>query len=266
MNKKLSICKSLFIVLMFFVVSCKSNKEITFLQNLPEGEVQQAIKFSTNDYTLRIGDNLFIQVTSMNPEVNQLFNPSMAGGGNGGSAGQQFNSLAGQYINGYQLDGGGNVELPIIGSVYLQGATLSEAKQILDKRVAEYFKEAMVSVKLLSFKYTVLGEVARPGVYYNYNNTCTILEAISSASGTTDFSQLKNAMVVREHQTGTYSIDIDLTDKALMSSAAYFIQPNDVIYISPDRSYKNARLNAPLYSLMLSTISTALVIVTLIRD
>ena len=246
--------------------SCKSTQEITYLQNLPEGEVQQGILFSTNDYALRVGDNLFIQVTSMNPEVNQLFNPAMAGGGSGGGTGQQFASLAGQYVNGYQLDGDGDVELPIIGKVALQGATLAEAKKILDEKVAEYFKEAMVTVKLLSFKYTVLGEVSSPGVFYNYSNTCTILEAISNARGTTDTSKLRSAKVVREKNDGTYSIDIDLTDKSLLSSAAYYVHPNDVIYVSPDRSFKNAKLNAPLYSLMLSTISTAVVLISFIRD
>ncbi|WP_372772187.1 polysaccharide biosynthesis/export family protein [Mangrovibacterium sp.] len=262
MNNKLSIFKLSIILLMGLLVSCKSNKEITFFQNLAQGEIQQSIKFSTSDYPLRVGDNLFIQVSSMNPEVSQLFNPSMATGG--GGVGNQYTSLPGQFVSGYQLDGDGNIELPIIGSVFLQGATIAEARKILDARVAEYFKEAMVSVKLLSFKYTLLGEVARPGVYYNYSSTCTILEAISNASGTTDYSKLRSAKIIREHQDGTYSIDVDLTDKSLLSSSAYYVQPNDVIYVSPDIKYKNTRLNAPLYSLVLSTISTAIVIVGLL--
>ncbi|RKD86357.1 polysaccharide biosynthesis/export family protein [Mangrovibacterium diazotrophicum] len=265
MNKKVSICKLLVILCAGLLVSCASTKEITYLQNLPEGEVQQGILYSTNDYALRVGDNLFIQVTSMNPEVNQLFNPSMAGGGNSG-AGQQFANEATQYINGYQLDGDGRVELPIIGHVYLKGATITEAKKILDTKVAEYFKEAMVTVKLLSFKYTVMGEVSYPGVFYNYNNTCTILEAISNARGTTDTSKLKQAKVVREGKDGSYSIDIDLTDKSLLTSPAYYIHPNDVIYVSPDRGFKNMRLNASIYSLMLSTITTAIVVVSYLKD
>jgi len=265
MNKKVSICKLIVVLFIGVFASCKSSQEITYLQNLPEGEVQQGILYSTNDYALRVGDNLFIQVTSMNPEVNQLFNPSMAGGTNG-STGQQFSNEASQYVNGYQLDGEGSVELPIIGHVFLQGATITEAKKILDAKVAEYFKEAMVTVKLLSFKYTVLGEVSAPGVYYNYNNTCTILEAISNARGTTDTSKLKGAKVIREGKDGTYAIDVDLTDKSLLSSTAYYIHPNDVIYVSPDKGFKNMRLNASIYSLMLSTVTTAIVVVSYIRN
>jgi len=265
MKSKISICNLVVVLCIGLFVSCKSTREITYLQNLPEGEIQQGILYSTNDYTLRVGDNLFIQVTSMNPEVNQLFNTSMSGNQYGGAA-QQYASPSGSYISGYQLDGEGNIELPIIGPVFLQGATIAEAKKVLDEKVSEYFKEAMVTVKLLSFKYTVMGEVSYPGVFYNYNNTCTILEAIGNARGTTDTSKLNKAKVVREGRDGTYSIDVDLTDKSLLSSPVYYIHPNDVIYVSPDKSFKNRNLNAPLYSLMLSTVTTAVVVMSFLKN
>lgn len=252
-----------FLALVMALASCKSAKEITYLQNLPEGDVRQGIMFSTYDYKLRIGDNLYIQVTSLNQEVNQLFNPTMAYG-NSGSGGQMFSTPEGQYVSGYQLNEAGNVDLPIIGPVYLLGSTLAETKKILDKKVAEYFKEATVAVKLLSFKYSVIGEVATPGVFYNYSNTCTIFEALANARGTTETSKLRSAKVIREKADGTYAIDIDLTDKNLLSSPAYYLQPNDVVYVGPDRSLKNTRLNAQMYSLLLSTVSTALVVVGLI--
>jgi len=244
--------------------SCKSNKELIYLQNLPEGEVVQSVPFSTDRYHLRPGDNLYIQVASINPEVNQLFNPAMASGGGAGTA-QMFNSVSGQYLNGYLIDQDGRIELPIIGGVDAQGKTLQEVKDTLVKRVSEYFKEATVTVKLLNFKVTVMGEVSRPGVIYAYNNTFTLLEAISQAGGTTDYSRLKKALVIRETPKGTVNMEVDLTDKAFLTSQAYFLQPNDVIYVWPDK-YKNTRLNAPMYSLMLSTISTLIVILKFMND
>jgi len=252
-----------FLVLLF-LSSCKSNKELIYLQNLPEDEIIQVKPFSTDSYYLRPGDNLYVQVASINPEVNQLFNPSQ-GSGYGGGIGQQFSSVAGQYLNGYLINQNGEIELPIIGNVPVQGKTISEVKALLEKRVAEYFKEATVTVKLLNFKVTVMGEVARPGVIYTYNNTCTLLEAISQAGGTTDYSRLQKALVIRETPAGTININVNLTDKSFLSSPAYFLQPNDVIYVWPDK-YKNTRLNAPLYALMLSTVSTLLVILRFMQD
>ena len=238
--------------------SCKSNKDLIYFQNLSAGNVQFGVPFSTTDYQLRKDDNLYIQVRSINPEVNQLFNPSEGTANTSGTT-QQYGTLSAQYINGYQIDQDGNVDLPIIGKINVLGKTISEAKELLVKNVNEYFKEAIVSVKLLSFKYTVMGEVTSPGVYYNYNNACTILEAISQANGTTDYAGLKNVTVLRENKDGKKSIKVDLSDQTLLSSEAYYLQPNDVIYVAPDK-YKNTRLNSSLYALTLSSISTLIVI------
>ncbi len=259
--------KNLFLAIFLIanLYSCKSNKDLIYMQNLSEGIVGQGAPFSTDNYQLRKDDNLYIQVSSLNPEVNQLFNPSSGGTGYSGSTAQLYGSLSAQYLNGYQVDQDGNVELPIIGKVNVAGKTIPHAKKLLMEKVSEYFKEATVSVKLLSFKYTVIGEVTKPGVYYNYNSTCTLLEAISQASGTTDYARLKNVTVVRETEEGKKSIKVDLSDKMLLSSEAYYLQPNDVVYVSPDK-YKNTRLNSSLYTLTLSTISTLIVILKYLGD
>ena len=250
----------LLLVLMVIInlCSCRSNKDLLYLRNLPQDEVQSEIPYSTTEYPLQVNDNLYIQIASLNSDVNQLFNPQT---GNGVSAGttQQYGSLTAQYINGYQVDQDGNIDLPIIGKIYVIGETMSQTKDLLMVKVNEYFKEATVTVKLLSFKYTVMGEVSTPGVYYNYSHTCTLFDAISQANGTTDYAQLKNVLVLRQTVNGTKSIKIDLSDKSTLSSEAYYLKPNDVVYVAPDR-FKNTRLNASMYSLMLSTVSTFIVI------
>lgn len=251
-----TVLKSLLLLAVLY--SCKSNEELIYLQNLPEGEKVDSAPFNIDSYALRAGDNLYVQVASIDPEVNQLFNPSMGSGMSGGTS-QQYGSLSASYLNGYLISQEGTIDLPIIGEVAVVGKTLGEVKKLLSQRAAEYLKNATITVKMLNFKVTVMGEVARPGVYYSYNNSYTLLEAISSAGGTTDYSRLRKAMVVRETQDGTMSIKVDLTDKALLSSTAYYLQPNDVIYVWPDR-YKNTRLNATLYSLALTSISTLVLV------
>lgn len=260
-NNRLRVLLALAIAMLAFS-SCRKTKDLVYLQNLPDGELVPTQTFSTDNYQLRQGDNLYIQVVSINPEVNQLFNPSMSG--NNSNSAQQYNSVSGQYLNGYQIDLEGQVELPIIGLVKVEGKTLVEAKQALAKKVSEYFKDATLTVKLMNFRVTVMGEVSNPGVIYAYNNTCTLLEAISQAGGTTDYSQLQKALVVRQTEKGSKNIAVDLTDKGFMSSEAYYLHPNDVVYVVPDR-YKNARLNAPLYTLMLSSLSTLILILNYIN-
>ncbi|RKD87729.1 polysaccharide biosynthesis/export family protein [Mangrovibacterium diazotrophicum] len=253
------------VLLLLVLSSCKSNEELIYMRNLSEEESIQTTSFSTDSYLLRSGDNLYINVSSMSPEVTGLFNPQAAAGNTSGGTAQAFNSVAGQYLNGYQVDSKGNIELPIVGKVAVVGKTIAEVKSDLDGVMAEYFKEVTVTVKLMSFKVTVMGEVARPGLIFMYNNTCTVLEAISEAGGTTDYSRLKRALVVRETSEGVVNIKVDLTDKSLLSSSAYYLHPGDVVYVWPDR-YKNTRLNASLYALMLSTISTMIVVLSFLNN
>lgn len=262
--KILNIRLLLALLLAINLFSCRSNKELVYLQNLSQGEVQQGIPFSTMNYELRESDNLYIQVTSINPEVNQLFNPSSGMGSSSGTA-QQYGSISAQYLNGYQVDENGDIELPVIGKIFVLGKTISEVKKLVKEKVLEYFKEAIVSVKLLSFKYTVMGEVSSPGVYYNYNHVCTLFEGISQANGTSDYARLKNVLVLRKGPDGTRTIKVDLSDKSVLSSEAYYLQPDDVVYVAPAK-FKSIYLNAQMYSLMLSTVSTLIIILKFLDD
>jgi polysaccharide export outer membrane protein len=89
-----------------------------------------------------------------------------------------------------------------------------------------------------------------------------LLEAISQAGGTTDYSSLKKAVIIRETPAGIINMEVDLTDKSFLTSNAYYLQPNDVVYVSPDKN-KNLKINAAMYSLAFSTISLILVIAKL---
>jgi polysaccharide export outer membrane protein len=147
--------------------------------------------------------------------------------------------------------------------VALAGRSLKEAQEIIQTKVDEYIKNATVKVKLLSFKVTVLGEVKSPGVYYNYNNKMTVLDGISMASGVTDYGRIQKVLVLRPTDSGSKTFRLDLSNKKFLASEAFFLQPNDVVYVEPDK-YKNLKLNSSAYSLVLSTLSTIVLFLNLI--
>jgi len=200
----------------------------------------------------------------MSPEVNVLFIPSKAGNSIQSGTQQNYGQLSGQYLNGFQVDLSGDVTLPIIGKVALAGNSLKQAREIIQAKADQYLKEATVKVKLLSFKVTVLGEVKNPGVYYNYNNQMTVLDGISMASGVTDYGRIQKVLVLRPTDKGSKTFRLDLTNKQFLSSEAFFLQPNDVVYVEPDK-YKNVKLNSPVYSLFLSTISSLILILNVVK-
>jgi polysaccharide export outer membrane protein len=119
-------------------------------------------------------------------------------------------------------------------------------------------KDASVQVKILSFKVTVLGELRNPGVFYNYNSNMTILEAIGMAGGVTDNAQISQLLIVRHTPTGSKSFRLDLSTKKSLYSEAYYLQPNDVIYVNADR-LKSIRLNSATYAFVVGSITSLLI-------
>lgn len=241
--------------------SCRTTRDMKYLQDLSNGTIKG---FSANapEYLIKPDDNLYVDIQSMNMEVNQLFSPSKSSSYNGGTA-SDFGLVSSQYLNGYLVNQRGMITLPVIGEVHVAGITEEAAKDSVQKRVGEYFKDANVKVKILTFKITILGEVKNPGVYFNYNKNITILEALGLANGTTEFAGLKQVLVIRTTESGNKSYRLDLTSKKIMASEAFYLLPNDVLYIEPD-NYKNHTINTTGFSLTLAVLSTTVLILSYI--
>jgi len=242
--------------------SCRSTKTMKYFQDVHDG-VQKGIPSNAPAYLIKTDDNLYINIQSMNQEVTQLFSPSKTASYGGGTQ-SDFGQLSSQYLNGYPVNQGGMILLPVIGEVSVVGMTEESAKDAIQKRVAEYYKDATVKVKILTYKITVLGEVRNPGVYYNYDKSITILDALGMANGTTDDASIRNVLVLRTTANGKKSYRLDLTGKNIMTSEAFFLLPNDVLYIEPDK-YKNHNINTTVFSLSLAAISTTILILSYIH-
>jgi polysaccharide export outer membrane protein len=120
----------------------------------------------------------------------------------------------------------------------------------------------------LSYKFTVIGEVRAPGTYINYNNYLTVLEAIGRAGGVGDYGKRTKVLVVRPDEKGTRTYTLNLQDKDLLSSEAYFLHPNDVVIVQPEK-HKIFNMNLPTYSFILtgitSTVTTALLLINYLK-
>jgi len=214
------------------------------------------------DYIIKPDDNLYVNIKSTNPEVNSLFNLGESRGPSATTY-QMFGQLALQYLNGYQVDPDGTINLPIMGKIKVSGLTPKEAEKHVQQRTDEYLKDAVVSVKLLSYKVTVLGEVRNPGIYYNYNSSLTVLEAVGMATGINDFAKVSSVLVVRPTENGSQSFRLNFNEKDMMLSEGYYLQPNDVVYVEPDR-FKNVQLNATTYTLFLSSVTAILALLAIV--
>lgn len=244
--------------------SCRSNKDLTMLRDV---SAQESLKYPVPPPPHRVGanDNLYVSIVSSNKEMNELYNPAYAGSSKNSNSSIIYNEVAGQYIYGYQTDASGEIALPLIGKVKVQGLTLPECEAAIYSKAKEYLKEVSVKVRLLNYKVTVMGEVNEPGVYYNYNYNFTVMDAISMANGITNYANLENVMILRSGENGAQSFALDLSKEASLNSKAYFLQPNDIIFIKPAK-YKNVQLRAPVYSLVISSVATVVLFLNFLSN
>jgi polysaccharide export outer membrane protein len=163
------------------------------------------------------------------------------------------------------VDPEGMVVLPAIGKIKVAGLTIRESEAKIKAKAEEYLKEVTAKVRLLNYKITVMGEVNSPGVYYNYNYEFTIFDAISSADGTKNAAKLERVLVLRQTPDGSQSYILNLNSKSALNSAAYFLEPNDVVVVQPSK-YKNVELRLPLYTAMLSTVTTLFLVLNFIAN
>ena len=206
------------------------------------------------DYKIQYRDILYISAKAMTPtgSIEDVLQGSRAY-----NQSAYLNSEASQYIMGYDVDKEGNIFLPVIGKVKVSVKTIDEVRQVLQAEVDKYFNNADVECKLLSFKFTVLGEARTPGTYVNYNNYLTVLEAVGRAGGVGDYGRRDRVLVIRPTDEGSKTYRINLQDKELLTSEAYFLQPNDVVIIEPV-GHKIFNMNLPTFSFILTSVTSAI--------
>lgn len=234
--------------------SCTSREKILYLQN-NHNDSTKVFHNQDQEHIINSGDVLHISFYSLNKPLTDVFNRQESST----NSYAMWNSEAGVYINGFSVNDSGYVELPLIGSIFIRNLEISKAKLLIQDQARKYIKEVTVIVKLVNYRFTVVGEATRPGTYTNYNNSLNIFQAISKAGDVTIYGNKKKLKIIRETQNGRIIIPFDITDINILTSDAYYIKPNDIIYIEPMKS-KTFRTNLPNFSLLFSSITTAILV------
>ena len=250
------------IIVAAITASCTSSKKLAYLSNIPETSEFQYFPMDIPDYKVQSRDILYITIKAMTSEGNIR---DLLQGNEAYSQGAYIRDESSQFIMGYDIDLEGKIRLPVIGEINVGEKTLNDIRGMIQEEADKYFKNTFVECKLLGFKFTVLGEARMPGTYVNYNNYLTILEAIGRAGGVGDFGRRDEVLIIRSKKDGTQTYRINLQDKEILSSEAYFIMPNDVVIIQPV-NHKIFNMNLPTFSFILasvtSTISTTLLLIS----
>jgi polysaccharide biosynthesis/export protein len=211
--------------------SCIPLKKITYLQET-ENKVDSVIPIRKmqEPYRLQINDLMSIRVKALDDDLVNIFNPISQANPNATSE-QRL------YFDGFKVDDHGNVRIPILGEIPVLGLTVDEVRKKIEERLLkDYFKEEaniFVTVKLAGIRYTINGEIRRPGSSIIPRDQATIMEAIGKSGDIPVTGDKTNVIIIRQYPLGQKVHHIDLTSIDAMSSPYYFIQPNDLIIINP---------------------------------
>ncbi len=222
----------LFLFILFFFVGCIPTKDLIYLQSSDKGEKEFSIEqVVLKPYRIQSHDILQITIKAIDQKLVEMFNPRVT------TSGTQNQTEQGTYFDGFSVDDHGNIRVPILGELFVLGMTLDEVRVTVEnKLLSEYFNSQaniFVNVKLSGFRYTINGEVLSPGTKLLYRDKVNIMEAIANAGDITITGERKDVIIIRQQPQGLEIHTIDLTNKNVMKSPYYFLQPNDYIYIKP---------------------------------
>jgi polysaccharide export outer membrane protein len=224
---------SLLASILLLLSSCVSNKKYIYLQDkgnvkTDSNGVMPVVPYA---YKLQKGDILYISLTTEDEKLNKIFVPGAAGG----QMMMQQQGVSGSllYFIGFTIDKNGEIEFPYLGKIKVENMEVEQAKIAIETQLKKYFKVFFLQVKVAEFKFSVLGFVNRPGQYFFQQNKVTIIEALSMAGDLQNLAKRVSLKLYRQYPDGIKIHALDLTDRSLINSPYWYIQPNDVIYIEP---------------------------------
>ncbi|MDB2322231.1 polysaccharide biosynthesis/export family protein [Flavobacteriaceae bacterium] len=211
------------IILIIFLSSCASKKDVYYFQDVGNSVVDQSFEF----LNIQLGDILDIKIKALEPESVSIFERQP-------STGIQPQQVQNRVIDGYLVANDGTITLPIIGTIYAANKSTQTLALELEKALDNYIIDPSVNVRILNFKFSVLGEVKTPGTFTVMEEMISLPQAIGLAGDLTISGDRKNMLLIRNVNGLKQKHDIDLTKSDLLQSPFYYLKQNDIIYVKPN--------------------------------
>ena len=221
------------ILLSFLLAACQSYKKVPYLQDVEA--VNQATQQETlYDAKIMPKDLLTIVVSCTSPELAAPFNLTIASPSNLSIQYTTTQPVLQQYL----VDNEGKISFPVLEALTVGGLTKKQAEQLIVDKLKPYMKEnPIVTVRMVNYKISVIGEVARPGTFTISNEKVNLLEALAMAGDMTVYGLRDNVKLIREDANGKQQIvTLDLNNAETILSPYYWLQQNDIVYITPNKA------------------------------
>lgn len=219
-------------IALLIATSCGTPKNVAYFQDL-NNNPDTVITLQNRVITVKPTDKIYVGVKSKDQQISQLFNLT------GSNSSSNSNVSKDAYY--YTVDSKGNIDFPVLGTVHVANLSREQVAEKIKKALidASLVKDPVVTVGLSNLHYSVMGEVNHPGQFAIEDEKVTILDAISNAGDLTITGVRDDVMVLRQENGHQKIYKINLcSGKDVFSSPVYYLQQNDVVYVSPNDTKK----------------------------
>ena len=222
------------LVVSMMITGCGSSKNVAYFQN--SDSVNLDMSKVLYDARIMPKDMLSIAVNTTDPEASIPFNLTVATPQTVSLRTQSTTTAA---LQTYLVDNEGNIDFPLVGTLHLGGLTKGEAERLVLEKIKPYMsatENPIVTVRMINYKISVIGEVAHPGMFTVANEKISILEALAQAGDLTIYGVRDRVKLIREDATGKKEIHVlNLNDANIINSPYYYLQQNDIVYVEPNK-------------------------------
>lgn len=248
--------------------ACVPSKKLVFFQKddlrnrkaIPKDTVLRTHPLNITEYRIQPLDLLSINFETITDENNAFdflsrISPQVRGG----------NVTNAAVLGGVMVDTNGDIEYAVLGKIRVAGLTLFEARDTIQAIASQYLPDVIVRVRMLNFRFTVLGEVNGEQVVVATNPRLTISEAIGMSGGFGELADRSHIKIIRQKGNSTEILYLNLLEEDFLESPNYFVQQNDVIIVPPLKQRTFRRYFTNNLSIITTSISFALLLITLTR-
>jgi polysaccharide biosynthesis/export protein len=136
-------------------------------------------------------------------------------------------------VQGSRVDGNGDIHLPLVGTVKVEGLAVGDAQKRIEESARKYLADPWVVVEIADYKSRplyLLGQFRAPGTFY-MDRPLNVMQGIALGSGFDSSANLRGARLTRDKKI----VPVDIYDLLTKGDATQniWLKPGDTIYI-PD--------------------------------
>lgn len=218
---------------------CYSHRAVGLLQE--RKDLPHYSRATYEPYRIHVNDEVIYRLISMDETIAKTLTQGMASSATD--------------VKSYRVYSDGTIDLPFLEPIFVQGLTLEEAQDTVQRHFREIIPDADIKLSIYNKTFTIIGDV-NSGTYPVYKDKLTIYQALAMSGDLMNQGDRKHVRIIRPRDNAEPEVlEFDIRTNTLIDSKYYYVYPNDVVYVARSRGsfYKVAS-----YSGFLALITSSL--------